>query len=242
MTKDNLYIPKYLHFCWFGKKPIPKQYINYMETWKKFLPDHEIICWNEENFPIESYAYAKEAFNADKMAFVSDVARVYALKTMGGIYLDTDVEVIRAFDGILNGQKGVLGHESAKAIGTGFMAFAPEHPLINEMNDYYLSNHFEVGDGNFPTKSNTMILAEIIERKYGVKPRDTVQEIGDSVIIYPREYFTAFDSVVGKGVPTINTRCIHHMSASWFTPTKMIKRKIKMILNRLLQPFNIRIK
>ena len=90
-------IPKIIHYCWFGEGKIPNQYQKYIKTWEKTFPEYRICKWDEKNFPMEKYKYAMEALKSGKMAFVSDVARMYALYEYGGIYFDTDVEVIRDF-------------------------------------------------------------------------------------------------------------------------------------------------
>ena len=91
-------IPKKIHYCWFGGNPLPESAKKYIETWKKYCPDYEIIEWNEENFDVTQNQYCKEAYEAKKWAFVSDYARFWILYRYGGIYFDTDVEVIRPID------------------------------------------------------------------------------------------------------------------------------------------------
>ena len=134
-------IPHIIHYCWFGEKPFPKRYKKYIETWKKNLPDYTVMKWDENNFPIDRYIYAKEAMQAEKMAFVSDVARIYALYEYGGIYFDADVEVLKNFSVLLEGHSAVLGTEDeGKTIGTGFMAFTPKHEICLKMLEYYKNN------------------------------------------------------------------------------------------------------
>ena len=176
-------IPKRIHYCWFGGKPLPKRFEEYIAGWQKFFPDYEIIRWDESNFPIEEFPYAQEAMDAGKMAFVSDVARIYALETMGGVYFDTDVEVVRTFDNILNGETAVLGtEEPGQTIGTGFMAFAPQHPICVEMLQYYRQNSFAQQSS---TLSNTIILAGIIQQMAGALTADGGSDL--QVIVTPRD-------------------------------------------------------
>ena len=223
-------IPRYIHYCWFGTKPLPKQYRQYINTWKKFFPDYEIVLWNETNFPINDYQYAKEAVAAGKMAFVSDVARIYALEKMGGIYFDTDVEVIRSFEEILEGEKAVLGTESiGKTIGTGFMAFSKNHPICQRMMEYYREHSFLEQES---TLSNTIILAGIVNEMYGLRPEAVMQRKHD-LVIYPKQYFTAYNGITGRQETTKETCCIHHFAASWFSPTQRLKGKVKRFLQRV---------
>lgn len=223
-------IPHIIHYCWFGNKPLPVQYEYYLETWKKAFPDYQIIKWDEHNFPIDDYSYAKEALQARKLAFVSDVARIYALYKYGGIYFDTDVEVIKNFQYIFEGEEAVLGIEDEyKTIGTGFMAFIPDHKICKLMMEYYQTHHFsEQSD----TLSNTIILANIIKKEYGIELLEKVQR-GQDFVIYPSQYFTAYNGYTGKVEVTSKTCCIHHFAASWQNPTRRIKDRIKIILHRM---------
>ena len=227
-------IPHIIHYCWFGGKPLPEQYRKYIETWKKNFPDYKIIKWDENNFPIDQYSYAKEAMQAGKMAFVSDVARIYALYEYGGIYFDTDVEVIKDFTALLKGRKAVLGVEDEfKTMGTGFLAFTARHPICEEMLSYYQNNSFLTQSESM---SNTQILASLVKKKYNIEIVNKVQTF-DDLIIYPSGYFTAFDGFTGKTKIEIETCCIHHFSASWHKPTRRLKDGMKKRWHRILRMF-----
>ena len=166
-------IPHVIHYCWFGGTPLPMQYKKYLETWKQVFPNYKIIRWDEHNFPIDEFVYAKEAAKAGKMAFVSDVARIYALYEFGGIYFDTDVEVIKDFSWLLEGKEAVLGTEDAEStIGTGCMAFVPHHDICRRMLDYYRTNSFAEQSSEM---SNTQILASLIKKEYGIIPLEKTQ-------------------------------------------------------------------
>lgn len=227
-------IPKYIHYCWFGNKPLPKQYEEYINTWKEKFPDYEIICWNETNFPIELYKYAQQAYEMKKMAFVSDVARVYALNTMGGVYFDTDVEVLKPFDKLLSEQDAVLGTESEVAIGTGFMAFIPHHEITEAMLEYYKMHRFMDDRGMLSLIPNTHILANLLNEMYGMRPAEYIQS-NDRCVVYPQEYFTAYDGYTGKNIITKETYCVHHFENSWSSPMEKVKGRMIKIRNRLLQ-------
>ena len=94
-------IPKIIHYCWFGRKPLPPLAVKCIESWKKYLPDYTIKEWNEDNFDINIVPYTREAYEVGKYAFVSDYARFYILYHHGGLYFDTDVEVIRPMDDLV---------------------------------------------------------------------------------------------------------------------------------------------
>ena len=139
-------IPKVIHYCWFGGNPLPELAKKCIESWKKFCPDYQIIEWNESNFDLNINTYVKEAYTAEKWAFVSDVARLYALVNYGGIYMDTDVEVLKPLDDILN-FKAVSGFETKERIPTGMMACEKGHPLFEEFLREYNEAHFIKNDG-----------------------------------------------------------------------------------------------
>lgn len=227
-------IPPIIHYCWFGGKPLPMQYKRYLETWKQAFPHHKIIKWDEHNFPIDEFGYAREAKKAGKMAFVSDVARIYALYEYGGIYFDTDVEVIKNFAWLLEGKEAVLGTEDeGKTIGTGFMAFIPHHDICTKMLDYYRNNSFIEQNS---TMSNTQILAALVKKEYGIVPLENTQEF-NNIILYPSEYFTAYNGLTGEDKITDKTCCIHHFAASWHSPNRKLKDAIKKRLNKLMRQF-----
>lgn len=223
-------IPHLIHYCWFGGKPLPTKYEEYLKTWAIAFPDYKIIRWDETNFPIEQYEYAVEAMRAGKMAFVSDVARIHALYEWGGVYFDTDVEVIKDMRPLLCERSAILGVESAYCtIGTGFMAFRAKHQICGEMLEYYKSHSFFAQDNNL---SNTQILANLIKKKYNIELEDKEQEFED-LILYPSTYFTSYNGLIGKNEIVNDTYCVHHFSASWHSPIRRFKDRTKMILHRI---------
>ena len=130
-------IPKVIHYCWFGGKKIPLEFRRYMKSWRKFCPDYEIREWNESNFDVFAHPFTKSAYEAKAWAFVSDYARLKVVYEHGGIYLDTDVELLKSFDELLM-EQGFAGMErpGVVALGLGFGA-EPKHPLIKEFMEYY---------------------------------------------------------------------------------------------------------
>lgn len=223
-------IPHIIHYCWFGGKPLPEKYKKYIETWKKNFPGYKVLKWDESNFPINQYSYAKEAMQAGKMAFVSDVARIYALYEYGGIYFDTDVEVLKNFSRLLKEQDAVLGTEDEnKTIGTGFMAFIPKHEICSKMLEFYKNNSFLEQSSMIP---NTQILASLLRENYGVEPLEKIQKFY-GVVVYPSRYFTAYNGITGRTEITNDTCCVHHFEASWLSPIRRVKDKLKVFINRI---------
>ena len=134
-------IPKKIHYCWFGGKKLPKSVEQCIKTWKKQLPDYEIIEWNGNNFDINVCPFVKQAYENKKWAFVSDYARIYALYNEGGIYFDTDVKVLKNIEHIID-KDMVLGYEDSGFFGTAFISVKEKHNKhIKEILDYYNKLH-----------------------------------------------------------------------------------------------------
>lgn len=230
-------IEKIIHYCWFGGEQLPKKYKKYINTWKKYFPEYKIIEWNENNFPINDYVYAKEAFEKEKYAFVSDVARMYALYNFGGIYFDTDVEVVSDFYDILNENvDSIIGEEtiSRGTFGTGFLALTKAHIISKKFLEMYENEHFIENDGKLNQYPNTFRLADVMKELYGVIPSGNLVVINKTAI-YPQDYFTAFDDWLLKNKKTKNTRCIHHFACSWLPKSVIFRRKIRTILRNIFR-------
>ena len=160
-------IPKKIHYCWFGGNPLPEETKIYIESWKKYCPDYEIIEWNEKNFDLNCNIYIQEAYQAKKWAFITDYVRLYVMYNYGGIYMDTDVEVIKSLDPYLN-NKAFSGFETFTDIPTGIMASEKGFPLFKEFLDYYKDRHFIMNDGSYDMTTNVVIITNIC-KKYGLK-------------------------------------------------------------------------
>ena len=222
-----------VHYCWFGNKKIPNKNIKYIKKWKKFFKDCKFKKWDETNFNYEDFLYSKEAYKANKMAFVSDVARIYALYNEGGFYLDTDVEVIKSIDNF-DFSKAILGVESVKdnTIGTGFMYFQPHDELLYEILQFYKNEKFINEDGTFNIIPNTHFMSRFLLKKYNIKPNEEIQ-ISNSFVLYPFDYFTCFDSIKNCYIITDNTHCIHHFNASWMPLKNRVKGRISRYIKRI---------
>lgn len=206
-------IPKIIHYCWFGGNPLPKDVQKYKETWRKFCPDYQIKEWNESNFNIHSFKYVEQAYEQKKWAFVSDVARITALYQEGGIYLDTDVEIIRPLDNLLDNQL-FLGFEGSQWIGTNIIGAEKGHPLLNKFLDDYKSRSFINKDGNLDLTTNVEKLTRLLIDNYGIELTGKEQQSGD-IHIYPTDYFSPYDYIQGRVKKTKNTYSIHWFSQSW---------------------------
>ena len=158
-------IPKIIHYCWFGGKEKPKSVIKMINSWKKHCPNYEIKEWNESNFDININQYCKEAYQCGKWAFVSDVARLFALYTEGGIYLDTDVELIKPLDEFLN-QKAFAGFEGTEWVGTNIIGAEIGNEMIEEFFSLYNDITFINYDGTLNTTTNVERLTALLEENY----------------------------------------------------------------------------
>lgn len=229
-------IPKKIHYCWFGRGQMPELAIKCIDSWKKHLPNYEIIEWNEDNFDINSNKYVKEAYEAKKYAFVSDYVRLYALYNHGGIYMDTDIEVLQPLDKFLE-HKLFMGNEREDIIQTGLIGSEKEMEIIKDMMYYYSDKRFILENGRLNTLPNPKIITPIIIRRYDWKEKDELQVLEKDVVIYPIEYFCAKSFETGQLHITNNTYTVHHFSGSWHTKSDKIKRNII----RLLGPKNTRV-
>jgi len=217
-------IPKIIHYCWFGENPYPEVVEKCKLSWEKYLPDFEIVEWNEKNFDINSNIFVKEAYEAKKFAFVSDYVRLYVLYNYGGIYLDSDVEVIKPLNPFLQ-HKAFTGGESDNTCVTGTMGAEKNHPWIKKLLDYYDNRSF-LQEGDYI--SNTKIITKITKEMYGFESSSHYVNFNDELHIYPFDFFCAKDFETGKIKITNNTYTIHHFNGSWLTEKQ--KRKIKRIL------------
>lgn len=216
-------IPKIIHYCWFGGKKLPREVRAYISNWKKICPDYDIREWNESNFPINQYPYAKEALEARKYAFVSDVARLYALKEQGGIYLDTDVELLKSFDSFLH-HKSFVGLERKEWISTAVIGSEKDSAFVNQCLESYVGVHFCLVDGKMDTTPNTHRLTKVL-KKYGFEEVSNLQTLENGLFIYPQEYFSPLTWFDKTNCQNDNTVAIHHFESSWLPFAMRLKFK-----------------
>ena len=208
-------IPKVIHYCWFGGAPLNDLAKKCIASWKKFCPDYEIKEWNESNFDIASNPYVKEAYTARKWAFVSDYVRLYVLYEYGGIYLDTDVELLKNIDAFLD-QPAFSGFESEQSISTAIMGSEKGGEWMEYLLSYYQNRHFILPDGRYDLKTNVITITDMTRSRYGIRLDNTYQKIDGILSLYPKDYFCPKSYETEEIKITENTCCIHHFSASWF--------------------------
>lgn len=220
-------IPKKIHYCWFGGNPLPELALKCIESWKKFCPEYEIIEWNEKNFNININQYIKEAYKNKKWAFVTDYVRLEVLYKYGGIYLDTDVELLRNLDDLLN-QEAFTGYETSLDIPTGIIASQKGNKAIKIFLDDYKNRKFIKWNGNFDLTTNVTTITKIATDKLGFIPEKGHQILEYGLSIYPKDYFCPKDYKTKEIVLTSNTYMIHHFNGSWLeSKEERKKRKFK---------------
>ena len=222
-------IPKIIHYCWFGGNPLPELARKCIASWKHYLPDYEIKEWNENNFNLNLYPYVREAYDKRKYAFVTDVVRLYALYHEGGIYMDTDVEVLKPLDRFLS-HTAFSGFESYKDIPTGIMASVKGGLFCKDNLDYYEDKHFVKPDGSLDMTTNVVTITNYMLLK-GLKQDNTYQDFEGLITFYPKEYFCPIEQATKELVITENTCTIHHFSGSWLPIEQRLERKLWSLLH-----------
>ena len=180
-------IPKKIHYCWFGKGKMPELALKCIESWRVNLPDYELKEWNENSFDINSNFYVKEAYESRKFAFVTDYVRLYALYTEGGIYMDTDVEVLKNLDPFLD-LPAFSGFEDNVHIPTGIMAAEKGSVWAGWQLKYYDDRHFLLPDGTLDLTTNVEIIGRLMGEK-GFILRNGLYNFQNIITIFPRDYF-----------------------------------------------------
>lgn len=206
-------IPKIIHYIWFGDRPFGEIEEKCVASWKKYCPDYEIKLWNEDNFDLEGAGiYAQQAYDEKQWAFVSDVARLYVLKEYGGIYMDTDMEVIKPLDGFLT-LPAFMGFEIETEISTGIIGSEPHNPLIEEWYQDYANRAFIQEDGSHDRTTNVIRFTEILKEK-GFS-LDNTKQTSENITLFPRDYFSPKDYYTREIADTKNTYAIHQFTGSW---------------------------
>ena len=229
-------IPKKIHYCWFGRNEIPEKTVRCIESWKKYCPDYEIIQWNENNYDINKIRYMKDAYKEKKWAFVSDYARLDVIYQYGGIYLDTDVELVNSLDDLLEYDLFFAVEKQNKNINTGLgFGGKAKHIVLRENMEIYKNISFYNEDGSLNLVSCPEYTTSYFKQK-GYKVEDKTQKI-DDVIIFSSEYFCPIDFQTGEKIITEKTYGIHWYDATWFPESdKKIHDIEKKIRHKFPQP------
>ena len=224
-------IPKIIHYCWFGRGEKPELAKKCIASWKKFCPDFEIREWNEDNCDYLAMPFMAEAYAARKYAFVSDVMRLAVLEQYGGVYFDTDVEVLRDISPLL-GDEGFIGFENNRFVNSGqVMAAVPHQPIVQAMIDEYKKLHYMQPDSSVMPIGCPRLNSDVLER-FGLI-RNGQEQIVAGIHVYPDDYFSPMDSTTGKLTKTENTYSIHWYSMSWLPKRTQMKAKLGRVWRRM---------
>lgn len=216
-------IPKVIHYCWFGGNPLPKSAEKCIRSWKKYCPDYEIVEWNETNFDISAIPYCKAMAEKKKWAFLSDYARLKIVYEHGGVYLDTDVELIRPWEN-LTAKGSFMGFECSDLVATG-LGFAAEkgHPFLKENMEYYetLSSFDQI-------QACPHITTMLMEKHGLVRDCSKTQKVA-GMTVYAAKFLCPKNERTGLMHKTADTCSIHHYDASWFEAswTKAKKKRYR---------------
>ena len=220
---------KKIHYCWFGGKKLPKSVKKCIETWKNFLPDYEIIEWNEKNFDINVCEFVREAYENKKWAFVSDYARIYALYNEGGIYFDTDMKITKNVDNIVD-KPVFLGYEDSGYVGTAVIG-------VNEKNNKYMKKILDIYNNmdhfnpdimfNY---ANPIIITKVIKDYESIISKEGIKIYDNNIYVYPRDYFYPISYNYEEKIFTQNTCMIHMFNATW---TDKKERRVITIYRKL---------
>lgn len=223
---------KTIHYCWFGGYPKSQTIEKCIESWKRFFPDWQIKEWNESNFDVNCNLYVQQAYAAKKWAFVSDYCRFWVLEKYGGLYFDTDVEVIRPFDSLLEND-AFAGFETNRYIAPGLVLYvkSSNNMIIKETREYYDNAAFLDEHGDRIRINVCRIFTGILEN-HGFVPNGE-QQTCDGMTLYPKEYFCPFDDATGLLHKTGNTYTIHWYDKSWMSKSRILRNKISRIAHRV---------
>ena len=222
-------IPKIIHYCWFGHGEKSELIQKCMASWKQYCPDFEIVEWNESNFDLNVCTYVKEAYSEKKWAFVSDYARHSVLGQYGGIYLDTDVELLKSLEPFLGGN--FIALENADSIASGLiMGCEKDNWFCKEMLESYERDAF-LSSGIRKDPVTVCERTTKLFTKHGFVHRDILQTI-DGFTVYPTEYFCPVDPITYEKNITDRTVSIHHYGGSWCPPEQKEYLELRAIYAR----------
>lgn len=210
-------IPKKIHYCWLSNEEMPDKLTKCLESWKNKLPDYEIIKWNLNKISLEHNLWIKQAFERKKYAFAADYIRLYALATEGGIYLDSDVEVLKSFNDLLHLPYFICKENSPQGIEAAIIGAEKNTPWVLECLKYYKDKSFIDDTG----KEQTEVLPIILEKqlsKYELRYIDAPTDFkitSDTIYILPSDFFSPKSYTTKKIQITKNTYAIHHFAGSW---------------------------
>lgn len=223
-------IPKRIHYCWFGDKPKSDLAQKCIQSWKKYCPDYELIEWNEKNFDVSRYHYAEYCYKNKKWAFLSDFVRLVVVAEYGGLYFDTDVELVKSFDDLLQ-YDAFFGFENNENVNTGEGFGAVKgHPAVEAMKQEYMHLQ-EEKDGIYRTEACPALNTKAL-LSFGLKLTGERQNL-NGIEVLPVDFLNPYDDPTGRLHRTENTYSIHWYSKSWLSKGTVFRSKLTKPLHRL---------
>ena len=215
-------IPKKIHYIWVGNNPKSSLIEECIATWKNKLPDYEIIEWNENNFNVHENKYIEQAYQAKKWAFVSDYIRARVIYEQGGIYLDTDVRVLKKLDPLLN-NRAFIGFENNDYLSAAIFGAEMNHPFMKDILNYYNNRDFTFDKNDQMAGVNSISVTDILKENYGLKAGNKEQVLKDRIHVYPDGFLCN---------PSKNSYSIHLFTGTWIDGKQSLKQRIVTDLKR----------
>lgn len=223
-------IPKKIHFCWFGGKELPSSVKKCIKSWKKYCPDFEIIRWDESNFDINCCDFVKEAYQSKSWAFVSDYARLKIIYEQGGIYLDTDVELLRGLDELTNHITFFATQQDGGYIATGLgFGSVSGADILKKMLEVY--HRVSFSSDNKDSLACPILNTKILQEN-GFQFSNEIINLEESIVIYPPKFFDPIAPGNSKNLLCNETYSIHHYSASWKGSKAIFKRNVIRLIGQ----------
>lgn len=234
-------IPKIIHYVWLGRGKKPDLFYRCLASWKKFCPDYEIREWNEDNFNFDESLYAKQSYSVKKYGFVPDYIRAKVLYEYGGIYLDTDVEMVKPFDDLLDNDF-VIGFENNVHLGTATLASVPHHPFTKLMCEFYKEKPYFKENGKIDYTPSTPIWTYFLHKYYNLKLNNKKQilKLNDNeltITVLPKDYLSPINYTTRKIKLTENSYNIHYFNATWFTKKMKFREKVLKGIYYVFTPY-----
>jgi hypothetical protein len=198
------------------------------------MPDYRFMEWSEDNFDVDVCPYVREAYDARRFAFVSDYARGLALKEHGGVYLDTDVQVRRRFDDLLD-HRSFWGFETGSYVATSTFGAVPGHDVIEAYLAQYRGRRFVAPDGTHDTTTNVQVMTRLWS-EHGLVRNDSRQVLRGSDLFLPQRFLSPYDYTTGLLGPVEDAYAIHHYEKTWLGPWARTRGRMKKALGRLIGP------
>lgn len=236
-------IPKKIHYCWLSDDEIPENLKRYIESWKIHLPDYELVLWDKKKFDINTVPWVKEAYESKKYAFAADYIRCHALYYEGGIYMDSDVEVLKSFDDLLN-LTYFIGKENDGELEAATMGAIPSLTFFKKSLEYYKGKHFDPKDKACLTPL-PLILKNIADSNFGIKYINGIKEFDFSsqmLQVLPFDFFSPKSLMTKIIEKSDRTYSIHHFAGSWLTGIHKFKRNLRKLVGNKTMNMAIRLK